>query len=134
MNTIFTTCERDVDNELKLLLNQYVHSVVSLKAVRSWVSDNIWDAQPDVDDSIDQVAISLIHLDDGIIDETTFRDLMMDRLSVFRYVEGDPIGVRSHPHAAATTNIIGLISTHVFPEYAVTSNADAVTSSALVDA
>ena len=37
-----------MDNELKLLLNQYVHSVASLKAVRSWISENIWDAQLDI--------------------------------------------------------------------------------------
>ena len=121
-----------MDIELRLLLNRYLHSEGSLSAVRSWISDHIWDAQPDIDDSIDQVAISLIDLDDGRIDEQKFRELMMERLGVFLYVE-QQIGayILSHAHAESTSNSINSIKAIEFlygVEYTVNVEADAINS------
>lgn len=83
-----------MDNDLRLLLNRYVHHEVSLEAIESWISHNIWDAQPDIDDAFDQVAVSLIHLDEGLIDEDAFRESMMERLGVFRYKESDYLNAK----------------------------------------
>ena len=125
-----------MDKDLKLLLIQYVKSEVSNEAVRSWVSQNIWDAQPDVDDSIDQVAIRLVHLDDGIIDESKFRGHMLALLGLFHYVESRDQNTEyswSPVHTALVTNSIivkGGQAPRIPVEYIVTAKTDAVTSPA----
>jgi hypothetical protein len=127
-----------VDKELKLLLNRYVNREVPLEDVKSWISHNIWDAQPDVDDSIDTVAIRLVHLDDGIIDQPMFRKFMMDLLGLFQYIESNEqhLGFRPAPvFAALATNTFIVMGGPPAPlpfEYAVTAKTDAVTALASV--
>lgn len=124
-----------MDKDLRLLLIKYVKSEVAIDAVRSWVSQNIWDAQPDVDDSIDQIAIQLFHLDDGIISDGKFRGLMMALLGLIHYVEprGQDMGYfGSYTHEALVTNTIialGGQTARIPGDYVVTAEADAVTSS-----
>ena len=121
-----------MDNELRLLLNRYIHSEGSLSAVRAWISEHIWDAQPDIDNSIDQVAIGLIDLDDARIDEQKFRDLMMVRLGIFLYVEQQIRAYfSSHAHAESTSNSIKPIKAIEFfygVEYTVNAEADTINS------
>ena len=138
MQVIFTVCEGDVDKELKLLLNRYLRNEVSINDVKFWVSQNIWDAQPDIDDSIDNVAIRLVHLDDGIIDQGRFRNLMMELLGVFQYFESaeQNTGFSWAPvfTALVTKTSIAMDGqpARIPLEYKVTAKTDAVTLLALV--
>ena len=124
-----------MDKDLRLLLNRYVQGEVSNDTVRAWVSRNIWDAQPDVDDSIDQVAIRLAHLDDGIINESKFRSHMLALLvEVFKYVEtsDQDTNFSLSPIVAAlatSTNIdMSGVVARIPVEYLVTAYTDSVTS------
>lgn len=123
-----------MDNDLKLLLLKFVNREVPMGEIRSWISENIWDTEPAVDDSIDQVAISLFHLDEGIINEVEFRRLMVKRLGLFHFVEHNEAAVYfldATVFAAFATNAISQIgeTTGGIPVgYAVTGKSEAVTS------
>lgn len=127
-----------MDKELKLLLNRYLRNEVSIDDVKSWVSQNIWDAQPDIDDSINNIAVRLVHLDDGIIDQRKFRNLMMELLGLFQYFESAEQNTgfsRAPVFAALVTNTfiaMGGQPARIPLEYSVTAKTDAVTSLALV--
>ena len=94
-----------MDNDLRLLLSRYLRQELPLEAVDSWISQNIWDAEPEVDDSIDQVAICLVEMDESIIDETEFRRVMMERLGFFHYVEPGTLNSWSRAYVVAVTDV-----------------------------
>ena len=119
-----------MDNELKPLLLKFVNREVPLSEIRSWVSDHIWDADPKVDDSIDQLAMSLVHLDDRLINEEEFHRLMVKRLGLFRFVEHNDVGSFWEAATFATVTIERFAgpAAGIPVGYAVTGESEAVTS------
>ena len=58
-----------VDIELRTLLQEYLVNERTLDDLRNWVALKIWDAPADQYNEVDDLAIELAHLDDGLADE-----------------------------------------------------------------
>ena len=78
-----------VDNELRTLLQGYLVNERTLDDLRDWVALNIWDAPADQYNEVDDLAIELGHLDDGlaVAPEQYFRVQVWALLGEFGAVE-----------------------------------------------
>ena len=78
--------EVSMNNELTKLLLEYLADEKSLDDVAHWVGLNVWDAPAENENVIDQLAIELSHLDDGMADEEYFRSAVHEILGIYPVV------------------------------------------------
>ena len=65
-------------DDLMAHLTLYLRGQIPLEAIREWIDVNVWAASEDARTAIDQVAVELAHVDDGLSGETEFRLRMAD--------------------------------------------------------
>ncbi|MCH8279370.1 MAG: hypothetical protein IIC96_01675 [Chloroflexi bacterium] len=77
--------------ELLALLASYLESKLGIDSIRKWIAVKVWDRLPESRDYIDQVAVELAYIDDGVSDEEGFRIRMAEFL-VPTVIVGEPAG------------------------------------------
>ena len=66
--------------ELLALLASYLEEKTGIDSIREWIALNVWDQPPETREHIDQVAVELAYINDGVSDEEAFRVRMAEIL------------------------------------------------------
>ena len=69
-----------MNDQLLSLLSLYIDGKITAEVIDTWIALNIWDATGHDRDLIDQVAVELAYLKDGLSDESDFRTRMAEIL------------------------------------------------------